>query len=54
MLMDEANHLNPEIPAAAVIPVNTRVELVEGDIHGVGAVLPKQLERPPLYFSMRV
>ena len=54
MLMDGTHHLDPEIPASAVIPVNPRVELVEGDIHGANAVLHKQLTRLPLYFSIRV
>lgn len=52
--MDGTHHLDPEIPASAVIPVNPRVELVEGDIHGANAVLHKQLTRLPLYFSIRV
>ena len=54
MLMYKTDDLHPEIPSRPVIPVNTRVELVQGEIYGVDAVFSEQLMRLVLNLHIQV
>jgi hypothetical protein len=47
VFVDHTDDLDPKVPTAPVVTVDARIQLVEGDIHGVSVVLIDQSARLP-------